>query len=250
MRIRTVLIRPGAFEHATYANPEGRGALQLPKDGSNPAYLPGDEMTARTTTVKIAAAALAALLGTAALAFAGVSLPGPAQSAFTRLGLSLPNQNEGAQPEGPPTTVPAATLPPQASDRATTVLDKLQDEGGCGFGHDTADDHATLPDGAVDACSHQQSHPSNSSQHPTPQGSPQTGVTHSSEGQLTAGAAPQGSRETGENASEIGQTNSTNAPQGGADTGQTVTSEVTPGPPAGTPPAATGPPSGTPGGRP
>jgi len=205
-------------------------------------------MTAGTTTVKIAAAALAALLGTAALAFAGVSLPAPAQDAFTRLGLSLPNQNEGAQPAAQPSTLPS--LPDQASDRATTVLDKLQDEGGCGFGHDTADDHADLPDGAIDACSHQESHPSKSSEHPTPEGSRQTGVTHSSEGQSTAEAAPHGSSQTGENASQIGQSNSTSAPRGGAQTGQTVSSEVAPGPPAATPPVDTGPPGGTPGGRP
>jgi hypothetical protein len=207
-------------------------------------------MTAGTTTVKIAVAALAALLGTAALAFAGVSLPAPAQDAFTRLGLSLPNQNEGAQPSNQPSTVPAATLPDQASDRADDVLNALRSDSppgdGCQFGHDTAEEHADLPSQAE--CDHAGGdHPSNHGD-ASPNGSPQTGVTHSAKGRSTAQAAPQGSSQTGENASQIGQSNSTSAPQGGVETGQTVSTEA--GPPSSTPPVATGPPSGTPGGRP
>ena len=47
--------------------------------------------------VILAAAALAVALGTAGIAVAGVSLPGPAQEAFEKAGISLPNQAGGAR---------------------------------------------------------------------------------------------------------------------------------------------------------
>jgi hypothetical protein len=198
------------------------------------------------------AAVLAVALGAATLAFAGVSLPSAAQTAFTRLGLSLPNQTSATPASGQPAGVPAATLPDQASDTAKQVLQQLQTEGGCNFGHATAQDAgATLPAQAQGACG------KGGAQHAARHNrGRKSGVSHSrsdrstGHGQSNAHQSPHGSRQTGENASGIGSSNSTSAPLGSPHTGPTVSGEVPPGPPSSTPPAATGPPSGTPGGRP
>lgn len=198
------------------------------------------------------AAVLAVALGAATLAFAGVSLPSAAQTAFTKLGLSLPNQTSGTPASRRPAVVPTATLPDQASDRAKQVLQQLQTQGGCNFGHATAQDAgATLPAQAQEACGR------GGAQHAARHsGGRKSGVSHSrshrstGHGQSNAHKSPQGSRQTGENASGIGSSNSTSAPLGSPQTGKTVSGEVPPGPPSSTPPAATGPPSGTPNGPP
>ena len=82
---------------------------------------------------KVGLAAAAVVLMTAALAFAGVNLPGTAaETAFQEvLGVDLPNQSDAPDP---------AQLPPDASDTARRVLKVIQemrsgaDWSGCEFG--------------------------------------------------------------------------------------------------------------------
>jgi hypothetical protein len=82
---------------------------------------------------KVGLAAAAVVLMTAALAFAGVNLPGTAaETAFQKvLGVDLPNQGDAPDP---------AQLPPDASDTARRVLTVIQemrsgaDWSGCEFG--------------------------------------------------------------------------------------------------------------------
>jgi hypothetical protein len=92
----------------------------------------------------LGAATLAAILGTAGLAVAGVNLPDPAKDAFERAGISLPNQAGGGQ-----------SGEHARSDEVHSVLDATPpSERGCAFGHSVAEaaKGSSLPEHAGSAC--------------------------------------------------------------------------------------------------
>lgn len=97
---------------------------------------------------KTAACAASLVLATAGLAVAGVELPAPANDAFGKLGLSLPNQAGGDH---------AST---SASERATEVQGVIDatapGDRGCEFGHAVAGAArgSALPTQAQAACGH------------------------------------------------------------------------------------------------
>ena len=96
--------------------------------------------------LKLGAATLAAVLGTAGLAVAGVDLPDPAKDAFQRAGITLPNQAGGGQ-----------SGEHSRSDEVRAVLEATPpSERGCAFGHSIAEaaKGAALPDHAQGACDH------------------------------------------------------------------------------------------------
>jgi hypothetical protein len=92
----------------------------------------------------LGAATLAALLGTAGLAIAGVNLPDPAMDAFEQVGISLPNQAGGGQ-----------SGEHARSDEVHSVLDATPpSERGCAFGQSVAEaaKGSSLPEHARAAC--------------------------------------------------------------------------------------------------
>jgi hypothetical protein len=197
----------------------------------------GNRFVVRST--QLAGAGLAAVLATAGLAFAGVTLPSPAQDAFKSVGLELPNQTDGAQPASKPSNVqPDTTKGSDVSDYARHNH-PTGPGGGCDFGQAVA---ALASDGKVAANSPCDKANNNATTH----GSRQTGESHSQSGRSTAETAPKGSRQTGENHSQGASPNVQTTPRGSSETG-TNSSQQAPTPPATTPPA---PPTDTPGGPP
>jgi hypothetical protein len=96
--------------------------------------------------VTLGAATLAAVLGTAGLAAAGVNLPDPAKDAFRRAGITLPNQAGGGQ-----------SGEHGRSDEVHSVLEATPpSERGCAFGHSVAEaaKGSALPEQAQGACEH------------------------------------------------------------------------------------------------
>ena len=97
---------------------------------------------------KTAACAASLVLATAGLAVAGVELPAPANDAFGKLGLSLPNQAGGGDGSS------------SASERATEVHGVIDatppGDRGCEFGHAVAGAArgSALPTQAQAACGH------------------------------------------------------------------------------------------------
>jgi len=94
--------------------------------------------------VTLGAATLAALLGTAGLAVAGVDLPNPATKVFERVGISLPNQVGGGE-----------SGEHARSDDVRSVIEATpQSERGCAFGHAVAEaaKGSPLPEHAQAAC--------------------------------------------------------------------------------------------------
>ena len=92
----------------------------------------------------LGAATLAAILATAGLAVAGVSLPDPAQDAFNKAGISLPNQAGGGQSGAH-----------SRSDAVHSVIEATPpSERGCAFGHSVAEaaKGSSLPEQAQGAC--------------------------------------------------------------------------------------------------
>jgi hypothetical protein len=91
----------------------------------------------------LGAATLAAILATAGLAVAGVNLPDPAQNAFNKVGISLPNQAGGQSGEH------------SRSDEVHSIIDATPpSERGCAFGHSVAEaaKGSALPEQAQGAC--------------------------------------------------------------------------------------------------
>jgi hypothetical protein len=115
------------------AGPEvSSGPAAAALSNADPRRRPTRSVTRRVAKVAVAAATL--VLATAALAWAGVDLPGTAvETAFQKvLGVELPNQSQDApDPE---------QLPDEASDTAARVLTVIHDwlsgtgRGGCEFG--------------------------------------------------------------------------------------------------------------------
>jgi hypothetical protein len=94
--------------------------------------------------VTLGAATLAALLGTAGLAVAGVELPDPAKNAFEKVGISLPNQAGGGE-----------SGEHSRSDEVRSVIEATPPgERGCAFGHAVAEaaKGSALPEQTQDAC--------------------------------------------------------------------------------------------------
>jgi len=190
-------------------------------------------------TAQLAGAALAAVLATAGLAVAGVTLPTPAQDAFKSVGLELPNQTDGAQPASKPSGAsPDTTKGSEVSDYARHNH-PTGPGGGCDFGQAVAGIASGGKVAADNPCD-------NANNHATQHGASATGKNHSGAGRSTAETAPQGSRQAGENHSQgAAGPNVQTSPQGSRETGNSA-SEQAPTTPA-TPPA---PPTDTPGGPP
>jgi hypothetical protein len=210
------------------------------------------------SAVKLGATTLALILGTAGLALAGVNLPDPAQQAFERAGINLPNQAGGDSGEA-------------NSDEVKSVIEATPSGArGCEFGHRVAEaaKGSALPENARTACEHQQ----DNAQSTEKSSRRSTRVSERSAGgelgQVTAERAPDLGDATVEQRRQFGKDTAEEAKQLGSDDHAGPPSDV-PGPPpaaapsppdkpldappATTPPAPdhpTGPPAGTPGGRP
>src|SRR5829696_2488994 len=103
------------------------------------------------TAVKLGATTLALILGTTGLALAGVNLPEPAQQAFERAGISLPNQAAGG--DG------GQAIHNARADQVKSVIEATPTgERGCEFGHRVAEaaKGSALPEQARTACQHGQ----------------------------------------------------------------------------------------------
>jgi hypothetical protein len=206
--------------------------------------------------VTLGAATLAAVLGTAGLAVAGVDLPDPATEAFEHAGISLPNQAGGGQ-----------SGEHARSDGVHSVLDATPpSERGCAFGQSVAEaaKGSSLPEHARAACGRADEHGSAAQRKNGNHVS--TNSSHSQFGRDTAdrarglGGATTGERrsfgeDTSEDAGELGGApdgapaaeGRPESPAAGGTTGAPEgTSDVAP-LPEDTP---TGAPDGTPGGRP
>jgi hypothetical protein len=203
----------------------------------------------------IGAATIAALLGTAGLAAAGVDLPDGATNAFDRAGITLPNQAGGGQ-----------SGEHARSDEVHAIIeDTPPSERGCEFGHRVAEaaKDSALPDQAQDACSHGHGNDERGAANKS-----NSGEEHSQFGQETSEQARGLKDATVEQRKEFGKQTSTRARENGGAPDTTTGSDRRPdteggttGVPEGTPqgPPDTapvpddtpaGPPEGTPGGQP
>ena len=194
----------------------------------------------RRPALRLAAATAAAVLGTAGLAFAGVNLPDPAQKAFERAGITLPNQAGGGQ-----------SGEHSRSDEVHPVLEATPpSERGCAFGHSVAEaaKGSALPDKAQDACDH-------ASENAKAEGQSESS-SHSEFGRETSERAKGQKDATVDERKSFGQETSTRAREnGGAPDGNagadhradTPAGGGTTGAPEGMP---SGPPEGTPDGPP
>jgi hypothetical protein len=214
--------------------------------------------------VKSGATTLALILGTVGLALAGVNLPDPAQQAFERAGISLPNQAGGES---------GKASEEANSDEVRSVLEATPTgERGCDFGHRVAEaaKGSALPENARTACEQQQGsvQPSENGSRRSTRASEPSASGGSEFGQQTAERAQGLGDATVEQRREFGKETSEEAKQLGSDhpTGPPANTPSPPpaadpsppdrpldAPPATTPPAPdhpTGPPAGTPGGRP
>lgn len=198
----------------------------------------------------LGAVTIAALLGTAGLAAAGVDLPDGATNAFERAGINLPNQAGGQSGEH------------ARSDEVHSVIDATPpSERGCEFGHRVAEaaKGSALPDNAQGAC--------DNGNNEADANKSNSGEEHSQFGQDTSEQARGLKDATVEQRKDFGKQTSTRAREnGGADTTagsdrQPDTEGGTTGAPEGTPQgppdtatvpedAPAGPPEGTPGGQP
>ena len=207
------------------------------------------------SAVKLSATALALIVGTAGLAVAGVDLPEPAQQAFERVGVSLPNQAGGNNQAGEHSR----------SDEVKSVIELFPPgDRGCVFGHRVAEaaKGSSLPEKAREACEH--GHGDG-----TDNGKDNGRSTRFGEGSTSAGSdfgqetavRAQGQRHaTVEQRRQFGPDTAERAKRLGSDhpTGPPANVPSPPdrplaAPPATTPPEPdhpTGPPAGTPGGRP
>lgn len=211
--------------------------------------------------VTLGAATLAAALGTAGFAVAGVNLPDPATEAFEHVGISLPNQAGGGQ-----------SGEQARSDEVHSVLDATPpSERGCAFGQSVAEaaKGSSLPEHARAACD--RADEAGRVSHRKDGNDASTNSNHSQFGQDTADQARGLGDATTDERRSFGQDTSEDAGQlGGAPDGAPAAEGRPESPPApggttdapddtpdGPPDVApvpedtpTGPPDGTPGGRP
>ena len=198
----------------------------------------------------LGAAMLAAVLGTAGLAVAGVNLPDPATEAFEHVGISLPNQAGGGQ-----------SGEHARSDEVHSVLEATPpSERGCAFGHAVAEaaKGSALPEQAQGACDKGDHAHGKAAAHAN------SNSSHSQFGRDTADRAKGLGDATVDQRKSFGQDTSDQAQQLGSGNDGAPAAEQQPdtvGAPEGTPDGApdaapvpdgtpTGPPDGTPGGRP
>ncbi len=198
----------------------------------------------------LGAATLAALLGVAGLAVAGVNLPDPATEAFEHVGISLPNQAGGGQ-----------SGEHARSDEVHSVLEATPpSERGCAFGHAVAEaaKGSALPEQAQGACDKGDHAHGKAAAHAN------SNSSHSQFGRDTADRAKGLGDATVDQRKSFGQDTSDQAQQLGSGNDGAPAAEQQPdtvgapeGTPDGQPDAApvpdgtpTGPPDGTPGGRP
>ena len=210
--------------------------------------------------VTLGAATLAAALGTAGLAVAGVNLPDPATDAFEHVGISLPNQAGGGQ-----------SGEPAQSDEVHSVLDATPpSERGCAFGQSVAEaaKGSSLPEHARAACD--RADVDGSVAHRKNGNDASTNSDHSQFGRDTADQARGLGNATTDERRNFGEDTSEDAGQLGGAPDRAPAAEGRPesppaggttGAPEGTPDGPpdvapvpedtpTGPPDGTPGGRP
>jgi hypothetical protein len=183
----------------------------------------------------LGAATLVAILGTAGLAVAGVSLPDPATQAFEHAGISLPNQAGGGQ-----------SGEHARSDEVHSVLNETPpSERGCAFGHRVAEAArgSSLPEHARSACDRGEQGKSAAHRKDGDHRS-----EHSQFGQDTADKARGLGDATPNERRSFGKDTSEDAGQlGGAPDGTPSADKRPESPPAG---GTTGPPEGTPAGPP
>jgi hypothetical protein len=201
----------------------------------------------RRTFATLGAATLAAILGSAGLAAAGVDLPDQAQTAFDKVGITLPNQAGGGQ-----------SGEHARSDEVHEVIGNTQpSDRGCEFGQSVAQAAKGSPTEAENPCDNgDQNGDGNSNAHS--QFGHDTAERAKDQKDATVEQRQDFGHETSNQAQQLGgaqdapaanqrpastpQGGTTAAPDGTAD-GPPDTAPV----PDGTP---TGPPDGTPGGRP
>jgi len=205
----------------------------------------------------LGAAMLAAVLGTAGLAVAGVDLPDQAQKAFDKAGITLPNQAGGQSGEH------------ARSDEVHSVIEATPpSERGCEFGHSVAAAARgeDLPSHAQGACDHGDQDgdaDTNSSSHS--QFGKDTAERAKTLGDATVDQRRDFGKDTADQAQDLGGAQNQapaadqrpqSAPRGGttaAPDGTTAAPDDTSaGPPdaAPVPDGTPGPPDGTPSGRP
>jgi hypothetical protein len=200
----------------------------------------------------LGAATLAVVLGTAGLAAAGVDLPDQAQTAFDKVGITLPNQAGGGE-----------SGDHARSDEVHSIIDATDpSDRGCEFGHSVAAAARgeALNSHAQAACGHgdQDGGANTTNQSSHSQFGKDTAARAKTLGDATVEQRRDFGKDTADQAQDLGgaqdapaanqrpastpQGDTTTAPDGTAD-GPPDTAPV----PDGTP---TGPPDGTPGGRP
>jgi hypothetical protein len=201
----------------------------------------------------LGAATLAAILATAGLAVAGVTLPDPAQNAFNKVGISLPNQAGGENQSGEHSR----------SDAVRSIIEATPpSERGCAFGHSVAEaaKKSSLPPQAQGACDKGENDgaadENSSSSHS--QFGHDTAERAKSLKDATVDQRKSFGQQTSDQAQQLGSSQSGNAgaeqrsqtPAAGDTTG--VPEGTTTGPPEGTrgPPDNAGAPDDTPGGAP
>ena len=216
-----------------------------------------------SAAVKLGAAVLVLVLGTAGLAVAGVNLPEGAQQAFERAGISLPNQAGGDT---------GRASEAAESDAVKSVIEATPTgERGCEFGHRVAEaaKGSALPEKARTACEQGQdpAKPNGNSGKRSTRASEQSASAGREFGQETAERARglgdstvdqrrQFGKDTAEGAQQLGSDHPTGPPAnvpGPPVNVPTPPDKPAAGPPAIEPPAPehpTGPPAETPGGRP
>jgi hypothetical protein len=186
----------------------------------------------------LGAATLAAVLGAAGLAVAGVNLPDRATDAFQQVGISLPNQAGGGQ-----------SGDHARSDEVRSVLDTTPpSEPGCAFGQSVAEaaKGSSLPEPARAACDRPGEHGNVAHRKDGNQAS--TNSNHSQFGRHTADHARGLGDATTDERRSFGEGTSDDAGQlGGAPDGAPAAEGQPESPPAG---GTTGAPEGTPDGPP
>ena len=206
----------------------------------------------RRTMIRIAAATVAVVLGTAGLATAGVDLPDQASEAFEHVGITLPNQAGGGQ-----------SGEHARSDEVHSVLEATPpSERGCAFGHSVAEaaKGEALPEHAQGACDKgDQNEHSKAETHANQSSHNQFGkdTAERAHGLKDATVEQRKSfgKDTADRAKELGGANQAPAAENRSEStgGTTGAPESTPtGPPdsAPVPDGTPGPPDGTPGGGP
>ena len=99
--LRTALVQPGDEDFAARLVPRLAEAARMSTPASSAPETASARPRRRKIALRIGACVAAVPLATAGLAVAGVNLPGPADEAFEKVGINLPNQgSDDASPAG------------------------------------------------------------------------------------------------------------------------------------------------------